>query len=170
MIWEHLSANWCICLCEIPFLMSFSTSWKTFWIAMVIQLALIVTMKMSLCLLWIMRCYIYIYIYIYIYMVYNPYIYIYIQVTQLKQRNQTVLFLCFICLSVQEINSDSKENRLNFILLGCLIPFKEEICNLFAIEKSKFLANKWFFAVFNNTLLQQAFKNRQNLKQLVSRS
>ena len=70
--------------------------------------------------------------------------YIYIQVAQLKQRNQTVLFLCFIFLSVQEINSDSKEDRLNFILPGCLIPFKDEICKLFAIEKSKFLANKRF--------------------------
>ena len=81
-----------------------------------------------------------------------------------------MLFPCFILLSVQEINQDLKEDRLNFMLPGCLFPFKDLICKLFAKEKSKFLANKRFNAVFSNTSLQPAFKNRQNLKNLVSRS
>ena len=88
----------------------------------------------------------------------------------LKQRNQTMLFLCFYFLSIQGINPDSKDERLNFILPGCLTPFKDEICKMFAIEKRKFLANKRFFAVFQNTSLQPVFLNRQNLKKLVSRS
>jgi len=66
----------------------------------------------------------------------------------LKQRNQTVLFR-FIFLSVQGINPDSKDERLNFILPGCLTPYKDEICKLFAIEKRKFLANKRFFCSFS---------------------
>ena len=88
----------------------------------------------------------------------------------LKHRNQTSLFLCFSCLFVQGINPDSIDERLNFILPGCLTPFKDEICKMFAIEKRKFLANKRFFAVFQNTSLQPVFSNRQNLKKLVSRS
>ena len=90
---------------------------------------------------------------------------------QLKQRNQTVLFLRFIfALSVQEINSDSKDERLNFMLSWCLTPFKDKICRLFAIEKRKFLANKRFYAVFSHTALLPLFQNRHNLKKLVSRS
>ena len=68
-------------------------------------------------------------------------------------------FRVFIFLSVQEINQDLKEDRLNFMLPGCLFPFKDLICKLFAKEKSKFLANKRFNAVFSNTSLQPAFKN-----------
>ena len=71
----------------------------------------------------------------------------------LKQRNQTILFLCFYCLSVQGINPDSKDERLNFILPGCLTPFKDEICKMFAIEKRKFLANKRFFCSFSKYIL-----------------
>jgi len=73
-------------------------------------------------------------------------------------------------LFVQGINPDSKDERLNFILPGCLTPFKDEICKMFAIEKRKFLANKRFLAVFQKTSLQPVFSNRQNLKKLVSRS
>ena len=79
-------------------------------------------------------------------------------------------FCVFIFLPVQEINPDPIEDRLNFMLPGCLFPFKDRICKLFAKEKSKFLANKRFNAVFSNTSLQPAFKNRQNIKNLVSRS
>ena len=79
-----------------------------------------------------------------------------------------MLFPCFILLSVQEINQDLKEDRLNFMFPGCLFPFQDLICKLFAKEKSKFLANKCFNAVFSNTSLQPAFKNRQNIKNLVS--
>ena len=53
-------------------------------------------------------------------------------------------FCVFIFLSVQEINPDPIEDRLNFMLPGCLFPFKDRICKLFAKEKSKFLANKRF--------------------------
>ena len=79
-------------------------------------------------------------------------------------------FCVFIFMFVQEINPDPIEDRLNFMLLGCLFPFKDHICKLFAKEKSKFLANKRFNSVFTNTTLQPAFKNRQNIKNLVSRS
>ena len=88
--------------------------------------------------------------------------------TKTKKPNYAVSL--FLFLSVQGINPDSKDERLNFILPGCLTPFKDEICKMFAIEKRKFLANKRFSAVFQNTSLQPVFLNRQNLKKLVSRS
>ena len=89
--------------------------------------------------------------------------------TKTKKPNY-VVSLFYIFLSVQGINPDSKDERLNFILPGCLTPFKDESCKMFAIEKRKFLANKRFFAVFKSTSLQPVFSNRQNLKKLVSRS
>ena len=64
------------------------------------------------------------------------------------------LFLLF----VQEINPDLKEDRLNFILPGCLYPYKKLICNLFNKEKSKFLANKRFLQFFLTPLCNQLSK------------
>ena len=125
---------------------------------MVIQTALIITMIILLCLLCLLRCYIYTYIYI-----------LYIQVCNKTLKPNSIVSLFYV-LSVQEINSDSKDERLNFMLPGCLTPFKDEICSMFAIEKRKFLANKRFNAVFSNTSLQPLFQNRQNLKKLVSRN
>ena len=76
----------------------------------------------------------------------------------------------FYTLFLQEIQTDSKDDLLNFILPGCLLPFKDEICSMFEREKRRFLANKRFYAVFSNTSLKPVFQNRNNLKKLVSRS
>ena len=76
----------------------------------------------------------------------------------------------FVILLLQEINSDREDEALNFILPGCLYPFKDEICRMFANEKQKFLANKRFKAIFANTTLMPIFQNRKNLKKLVSRT
>ena len=70
----------------------------------------------------------------------------------------------------QEINSDREDEARNFILPGCLYPFKDEICRMFANEKQKFLANKRFKAIFANTTLMSIFQNRKKLKKLVSRT
>ena len=75
----------------------------------------------------------------------------------------------FVILLLQEINSDREDEALNFILPGCLCPFKDEINRMFVSEKQKFLANKRFRAIFANTTLMPLFQNRKKLKKLISR-
>ena len=64
----------------------------------------------------------------------------------LKQNKKR--FYVFSILLSQEINSDKEDEALNFILPGCLYPFKDDICRMFVSEKQKFLANKRFKAFF----------------------
>ena len=68
------------------------------------------------------------------------------------------------------LQDDNQEDQLNFILPVCLIPFQKEIKRLFAKEKMKFLRNKRFSFIFSNTSLKPVFKNRDNLKKLISRT
>ena len=75
----------------------------------------------------------------------------------------------FLLLSQDEIQGD-KEEQLNFNLLGCLIPFQKEINSLFFAEKQKFLRNKRFSSVFSKSSLKPVFKNRDNLKKLISKT
>ena len=71
----------------------------------------------------------------------------------LKTLKQNKLNFCVFILLLLEINSDKKDEALNFILPGCLYPFKDDICRMFAGEKLNFLANKRFNAIFSNTTL-----------------
>ena len=86
-----------------------------------------------------------------------------------KHWNKIVLFL-FFCFWPQDKTQEDKDEQLNFILLGCLIPFQKEINSLFFTEKQKFLRNKRFSSVFSKTSLNPVFKNRNNLKKLISKT
>ena len=79
-------------------------------------------------------------------------------------------------LCLQDKIQEDREEQLNFILLGCLIPFQKEINSLFFAEKQKFLRNKRFSSVFAKdeeaikSSLKPVFKNRDNLKKLISKA
>ena len=73
-------------------------------------------------------------------------------------------------LCLQDKIQENKEDQLNFILPGCLIPFQKEIKRLFLREKLKFLRNKRFSLIFSNSSLKPVFKNRDNLKKLISKT
>ena len=86
-----------------------------------------------------------------------------------KTKKQNKISFCVFILFLQEINSDKKDEALNFIFPGCLNPFKDEICSMLGIEKRSFLANRRFNAAFSNITLMPLFQNRKNEK-LISRS
>ena len=73
-------------------------------------------------------------------------------------------------LCLQDKIQEDKEEQLNFILPGCLIPFQKEIKRLFVKEKMKFLRNKRFSIIFSKCSLKPVFKNRDNLKKLISKT
>ena len=82
---------------------------------------------------------------------------------------ETLFCFCFSVLLQVQIQED-KEDQLNFILPGCLLPFQKEINSLFFVEKQRFLRNKRFFDVFSKTSLKPVFRNRNNLKKLISKT
>ena len=64
------------------------------------------------------------------------------------QKNiETQFCFCFF-VSLQVQIQEDKEDQLNFILPGCLLPFQKEIISLLFVEKQKFLRNKRFLDVF----------------------
>ena len=84
----------------------------------------------------------------------------------LKTLRQKCLFL-FLCFSQQAPIPEDREEQLNLILPGCLLPYQKEINKLFFSEKQKFLCNKRFAAVFARTSLNPVIKNKNSLKKLI---
>ena len=60
--------------------------------------------------------------------------------------------------------------KVNFVLLGTLMPLKKEISNIFRLEKANFLSKKRFANVFADIEIQPVYQNRANLKKLVVRT
>ena len=63
-----------------------------------------------------------------------------------------------------------EDGRLNMVLPGSLQPFKKEICNIFRLEKAKFISNPRFHKIFAKVDIKPVFSNRPNLKKLLVRT
>ena len=129
------------------FQMSSSISWKTFYTATVIQIAL--KTKILLCLT---RC------------VLSKFKY-------KKHENKYSVFLCFFICSVFTGNPD-RFLRWCVKFHSSGMPFAFQRWNLQHVWKRKknIACKQTVCAVFSNTLLKPVFQNRNNLKKLVSRS
>ena len=67
--------------------------------------------------------------------------------------------MIFVCANVFQ-----EDGRLNMVLPGSLQPFKKEICNIFRLEKAKFISNPRFHKIFAKVDIKPVFSNRPNLK------
>ena len=76
------------------------------------------------------------------------------------------VYLCFVVDAIVF----QEDGRLNMVLPGSLLPYKKEICEIFRVEKAKFMFNPRFQKAFASTDIQPVFINRPNLKKLIVRT
>ena len=69
---------------------------------------------------------------------------------------------------IQASTPDDSEKQLNLILLVVYYLIKRRLKHVFS-EKQKFLCNTRFAAVFAKTSLNPVIKNRNSLKELISK-
>ena len=75
-----------------------------------------------------------------------------------------MLFLFSACIFQEE----DEFNRISLVLPGSLLPFKNEVVNIFEKEKHKLFTPKERYAkVFRNISISAIFANRSNIKRLV---
>ena len=70
----------------------------------------------------------------------------------IKKTSKRLACFCFSVWAQDQIQED-KEEQLNIILPGCLLPFHKEINSLFFAEKQKFLKIR-DFTIFSKTSLK----------------
>ena len=82
----------------------------------------------------------------------------------LKEDINTIVVFALL-FSVEQEEDDF--NQVNLVIPGSLLPLKNEVVNIFEIEKQKLFRKERFSKVFKNISISAIVLNRKNLKKLV---
>ena len=78
-------------------------------------------------------------------------------------KTNVFLFIFSACIFQEE----DEFNRISLVLPGSLLPFKNEVVNIFEKEKHKSCRKERYAKVFRNISISAIFANRSNIKRLV---
>ena len=78
---------------------------------------------------------------------------------------KTNVFLFFFSACI--FQEEDEFNQISLVLPGSLLPFKNEVVNIFEKEKHKLFRKERYAKVFRNISISAIFANRSNIKRLV---